>query len=50
VPDEIKKKIKFIFVETVDEVLNAALEKGRMKKQPETKQQSKTGEAHQVNA
>ncbi len=50
VPDEIKKKIKFIFVETVDEVLNAALEKGRMKKQPEPKQQSKTREARQVNA
>lgn len=50
VPEEIKKKIKFIFVETVDEVLSAALEKGRMKKQPETKQQSKTGEARQVNA
>jgi len=50
VPEEIKKKIKFIFVETVDEVLSAALEKGRAKKQPETKQQSKAGEARQVNA
>jgi ATP-dependent Lon protease len=50
VPEEIKKKIKFIFVETVDEVLSAALEKGRVKKQPETKQQSKAVEARQVNA
>jgi len=29
VPEEIKKKIQFIFVETVDEVLEAALEKKR---------------------
>jgi ATP-dependent Lon protease len=50
VPEEIKKKIKFIFVETVDEALDAALEKGRSRKQPETKQQSKTGEARKVNA
>ncbi len=29
VPQEVKKKIKFVFVETVDEVLEAALEKQR---------------------
>jgi ATP-dependent Lon protease len=29
VPQEVKKKIKFVFVETVDEVLEAALEKRR---------------------
>ncbi len=45
VPEEIKKKIKFIFVETVDEVLNAALEKRRARVKPETKKQSKDGEA-----
>jgi ATP-dependent Lon protease len=45
VPEEIKKKIKFIFVETVDEVLNAALEKRRTRVKPETKKQSKNGEA-----
>ena len=49
VPEEIKKKVKFIFVETVDEALNAALEKGRVKKQPETNKQSKTGEARETN-
>jgi len=37
VPEEIKKKIKFIFVETVGEVLEAALEKGRIKKRSKTK-------------
>lgn len=31
VPEEVKKKLKFIFVETVDEVLAAALEKRRTK-------------------
>lgn len=45
VPEEIKKKIKFIFVETVDEVLNAALEKRRTRVIPETKKQTKDGEA-----
>ena len=50
VPEEIKKKIKFIFVETVDEVLNAALEKRRTKVMPETKKQSKDREAREENA
>jgi ATP-dependent Lon protease len=45
VPEEIKKKIKFIFVETVDEVLEAALVKRRSRKQPDTKQKTETGEA-----
>ena len=47
VPEEIKKKIQFIFVETVDEVLEAALEKKRMKPKPEAKKQFKTGEAQE---
>jgi len=34
VPDEIRKSMKFIFAETVDDVINAALEKSK----PETKQ------------
>jgi ATP-dependent Lon protease len=32
VPEEAKQKLKFIPVENVDEVLNAALEKGGQKK------------------
>ena len=35
VPEEVKKKLKFIFVETVDEVLDAALEKRRASPQKE---------------
>jgi ATP-dependent Lon protease len=50
VPEEIKRKIKFIYVETVDEVLAAALEKRRTRKQPETKQQSNNGEARKEDA
>jgi ATP-dependent Lon protease len=50
VPEEIKKKIKFIYVETVDEVLNAALEKRRTRLKPETKKQSKPAEAQKENA
>ena len=50
IPEEIKKKMKFIFVETVDDVLNAALEKKRSKKQSDTKQQSEEGEALKENA
>ena len=50
VPEEIKKKIKFIFVETVDEVLNASLEKKRTRAMPETKKQSNDGEAREENA
>ena len=50
IPEEIKKKIKFIYVETVDEVLEAALEKKRTRKQPQTNNQSKDGEARKENA
>jgi ATP-dependent Lon protease len=50
IPEEIKKKIRFIFVETVDEVLEAALEKGRVKAKPKTKKQSKSVEAQKENA
>jgi ATP-dependent Lon protease len=50
VPEEIKKKIKFIFVETVDEVLNAALEKRRTRVKPEAKTQSKPTEAEKEDA
>lgn len=45
VPDEIKNKIHFIFVETVDDVLAAALEPKRVRSRPKTVRQSKTGEA-----
>lgn len=50
IPEEIKKKIKFIFVETVDEVLDAALVMKRTRKQPETKVQTNEGEARKENA
>lgn len=50
VPEEIKNKIQFIFVETVGEVLEAALEKGRAKKRPKTKKQAKPAETQEENA
>lgn len=50
IPEEIKNKIQFIFVETVDEVLEAALEKGRAKKRPKTKKQTKPVETQEENA
>jgi ATP-dependent Lon protease len=37
VPEEVKKKLEFIFVETVEEVLAAALEKRRAPRQPKSK-------------
>ncbi len=40
VPEEIKNKMQFIFAETVDEVLEAALEKKRTAKKPETQAQA----------
>ena len=49
VPAEIKKKIKFIFVETVDEVFDAALEKRRTRVKPEAKTQSEPTEAEKEN-
>lgn len=50
VPEEIKNKIQFIFVETVDEVLEAALEKKRTRIRPEPTTQSNLGEAHKEDA
>jgi len=50
VPEEIKNKIQFIFVETVGEVLDAALEKGRAKKRSVTKKKSKPAETQDTNA
>ena len=41
VPDEIKKSMKFVFVETMDEVLNAALEPA-----PASQPRQKGAEAH----
>src|SRR5512138_1681947 len=40
VPDEIKKSMKFIFVETVDEVLDSALESNRQRSNPADKRGS----------
>jgi len=42
VPDEIKKTMKFIFVETVDEVINAALEPPRKKTAAKTPSKRRT--------
>ncbi len=41
VPDEIRKTMKFYFAETVDDVINAALEKQKTKAKSETKQAPK---------
>jgi ATP-dependent Lon protease len=49
VPEEIKNKMHFIFAETVDEVLEAALEKRRSTRKPETKKQSTSREAQKEN-
>jgi len=50
VPEEIKKKMNFIFVETVDEALDAALEKKRTRKKPAAAKQTKTVEAQEDDA
>jgi len=50
VPEEIKKKIQFIFVETVDEVLEAALEKQRKRAMSKSKKQSESGEVQKEHA
>jgi ATP-dependent Lon protease len=50
VPDEIKNKINFVFVETVDEVLNAALEKKRNSLKSDGKEESKPVEAQKEHA
>ena len=50
VPEEIKNKINFVFVETVDEVLNAALEKKRNSLKSDGKEESKPVEAQKEHA
>jgi ATP-dependent Lon protease len=50
VPEEIKNKIQFVFVETVDDVLNAALEKKRASDKHEEMKKPKPGEAQKENA
>jgi ATP-dependent Lon protease len=50
VPAEIKNKMKFIFVDTVDDVLAAALENKRNSANDEEKKHSETGEAQEENA
>ncbi len=49
VPEEIKRRMQFIFAETVDEVLEAALEKKRTTTKPETKKQSAPREVRKEN-
>ena len=49
VPEEIKNKIQFVFVETVDDVLEAALEKKRKIAKPEVAKQSERREAIKEN-
>jgi ATP-dependent Lon protease len=50
VPEEIRDKMQFVFVETVDDVLNAALEKRRNKAKPEAMKESKHVEAQKEHA
>lgn len=50
VPDEIRKTMKFIFAETVDDVINAALEKPKAeKKQASTKPAKKKNKTAKAN-
>lgn len=49
VPEEIKNKMQFVFAETVDDVLEAALEKRRITKKPETKKQPTSRETQKEN-
>lgn len=49
VPEEIKNKMQFVFAETVDDVLDAALEKRRATKKTETNKQSTSREAQKEN-
>lgn len=49
VPEEIKKKMKFIYADTVDDVLNAALEKGSNKKKQKEALKTETMETQQAN-
>lgn len=41
IPDEVKKSVNFIFVDTIDDVLNAALEKETTPKRTKKKQESR---------
>ncbi len=53
VPDEIKKSMEFVFVETVDDVLNAALEPpqpGEIKKTVAVKKKAKSTKKGKTNA
>jgi ATP-dependent Lon protease len=50
VPKEIKNKIQFVFVDTVDDVLDAALEKKRMQAKPAVVKHSESREAQKENA
>jgi ATP-dependent Lon protease len=50
VPEEIRKKIQFVFVETVDDVLEAALDKKRMPAQSEDGKQSEPEEGEKTHA
>ena len=49
VPEEIKRKMKFIFAETVDEVLSAALEQKRTRKKESTAPAAEPMENQQAN-
>jgi ATP-dependent Lon protease len=50
VPEEIRKKIQFVFVETVDDVLEAALDKKRMPAKSEDGKQSEPEEGEKTDA
>ena len=50
VPDEIKKKMKFIFVETVGEVIEAALEKSHVKNRLKVENNAKSVEKQTEDA
>ncbi len=50
VPDEVKKSIKFIFAETVQDVLDAALEKTSKKKEKSNEPVKKTKLKEKANA
>jgi ATP-dependent Lon protease len=51
VPDEIRKTMKFIFAESVDDVINAALEKAKVqKKQAKKKTATKTTKSKPAKA
>ena len=49
IPEEIKKKMQFIFAETVDDVLNASLEKRRFKREIKEAPKAENTETQQEN-